>query len=405
MAWTVEPDPLAPEAALAWFRERLPLPDPAFRALREEARRRAFWVAGLAALDMVQEVKDALEAALREGTTFQEFQKALSERVRQAWGEGSRHRLAVVFRTNLQLAYGAGRWKQAQAVTALRPYWGLQVVLDGRTSRICQPLAGIVLPADHPFWRNHIPPLHHGCRTALVTYTREEGERLAWREAPAHEPQAGFGRAPTAEEWSPDPRDYDPTLWGHYVRALGRAYPNADGYLAELWERRRAALAQGLPPPVPKPTDWVFAAGRVAIAGFPSYPTRVRPSERHLVGGAKQASSLSLHHRKRIEDGDIDPGASEGDYEEALRRAATDPEVGVVVYDGGKGPVVGLLARTGWAVPEGVRGPLAGPIWYVVYSLRSAVQATAYSAHSLDELTIPEDALWLRKPPWLSKTP
>ena len=211
MAWTVEPDPLQPEEALAWFRARLPLPDPEFRALREEARRRAFWVSGLAALDMVQEVMDALEAALREGTAFGDFQKALSERVKSAWGEGSRHRLEAVFRTNLQLAYGAGRWKEAVSTRELRPYWGLSVVLDGRTSEVCRPLAGVVLPADHPFWRTHVPPLHHHCRTVLVTYAREEGERRAWREPPAHEPQPGFGRPPTAEEWSPD-KDYHPEL-------------------------------------------------------------------------------------------------------------------------------------------------------------------------------------------------
>nr|WP_246584350.1 phage minor head protein [Thermus brevis] len=354
---------------------------------------------------MVQEVKDAVEEALRGGTTFEEFRKALSERVRQAWGEGSRHRLAAVFRTNLQLAYGAGRWKEAVETRALRPYWGLRVVLDGRTSEVCRPLAGVVLPADHPFWRTHIPPLHHGCRTALVSYTREEGERLAWREAPAHEPQAGFGRAPTAEEWSPDPKDYDPALWGQYIQALGRAYPGTNAYLADLYERHKAALEKGELPLRPKPTDWMFAAGRVAVAAFPDYPTKVRISERDLVGGEKWASSLTLHHRKRVMDGDIAVTASEGDYEATLRRAATDPEVGVVVYDGGKGPVIGVLAHTDWAVPEEARGPLAGPIWYVVYSLRSAVQVTAYSADSLADLFIPEDALWLRRPLWLSETP
>ncbi|RTH26277.1 phage head morphogenesis protein, partial [Thermus scotoductus] len=193
MAWTVEPDPLRPEEALRWFRARLPLPDPEFRALGEEARRRAFFVAGLAALDMVQETMDALARALEEGRPFEDFQRELSDRVKNAWGEGSRHRLETVFRTNLQLAYGAGRWKEAVSARELRPYWGLSVVLDGRTSKICRPLAGIVLPADHPFWRTHVPPLHHNCRTALVTYTREEGERRAWKEPPPHEPQAGFG--------------------------------------------------------------------------------------------------------------------------------------------------------------------------------------------------------------------
>jgi SPP1 gp7 family putative phage head morphogenesis protein len=395
VAWTVEPDPLQPEEALAWFRARLPLPDPEFRALREEARRRAFWVSGLAALDMVQEVMDALEAALREGTTFGDFQKALSERVKSAWGEGSRHRLEAVFRTNLQLAYGAGRWKEAVSTRELRPYWGLSVVLDGRTSEVCRPLAGVVLPADHPFWRTHVPPLHYNCRTVLVTYAREEGERRAWREPPAHEPQPGFGRPPTEDEWSPDPKDYHPELWGAYLRALGRGMPEADRYLAGLLATRQ-----------PRATDWMLAAGRVAVAAFPPYPIPVRARDRaYLPGSPKRALSRRLHLTKRIANGQLDPGVGEEAYEEMARRAAADPEAGVLLYAGEKGPVVAIVSRTEWAVPAEARGPAAGPIWFVVYSLRSGVLATAYAASSLAALTIPADAIWLRKPSWLHAIP
>jgi SPP1 gp7 family putative phage head morphogenesis protein len=395
VAWTVEPDPLQPEEALAWFRARLPLPDPEFRALREEARRRAFWVSGLAALDMVQEVMDALEAALREGTTFGDFQKALSERVKSAWGEGSRHRLEAVFRTNLQLAYGAGRWKEAVSTRELRPYWGLSVVLDGRTSEVCRPLAGVVLPADHPFWRTHVPPLHYNCRTVLVTYAREEGERRAWREPPAHEPQPGFGRPPTEDEWSPDPKDYHPELWRTYLRALGRGMPEADRYLAGLLATRQ-----------PRATDWMLAAGRVAVAAFPPYPIPVRARDRaYLPGSPKRALSRRLHLTKRIANGQLDPGVGEEAYEEMARRAAADPEAGVLLYAGEKGPVVAIVSRTEWAVPAEARGPAAGPIWFVVYSLRSGVLATAYAASSLAALTIPADAIWLRKPSWLHAIP
>jgi SPP1 gp7 family putative phage head morphogenesis protein len=395
VAWTVEPDPLQPEEALAWFRARLPLPDPEFRALREEARRRAFWVSGLAALDMVQEVMDALEAALREGTTFGDFQKALSERVKNAWGEGSRHRLEIVFRTNLQLAYGAGRWKEAVSTRELRPYWGLSVVLDGRTSEVCRPLAGVVLPADDPFWRTHVPPLHYNCRTVLVTYAREEGERRAWREPPAHEPQPGFGRPPTEDEWSPDPKDYHPELWRAYLRALGRGMPEADRYLAGLLATRQ-----------PRATDWMLAAGRVAVAAFPPYPIPVRARDRaYLPGSPKRALSRRLHLTKRIAEGQLAPGVGEEAYEEMARRAAADPEAGVLLYAGEKGPVVAIVSRTEWAVPAEARGPAAGPVWFVVYSLRSGVLATAYAASSLAALTIPADAIWLRKPSWLHAIP
>ncbi|ALJ91027.1 phage head morphogenesis protein [Thermus aquaticus] len=388
MAWTVEPDPLQPEEALAWFRARLPLPDPEFRALREEARRRAFWVSGLAALDMVQEVMDALEAALREGTTFGDFQKALSERVKSAWGEGSRHRLEAVFRTNLQLAYGAGRWKEAVSTRELRPYWGLSVVLDGRTSEVCRPLAGVVLPADDPFWRTHIPPLHYNCRTVLVTYAREEGERRAWREPPAHEPQPGFGRPPTEDEWSPDPKDYHPELWGAYLRALGRGMPEADRYLAGLLATRQ-----------PRATDWMLAAGRVAVAGFPEREERVKdPRVRSLLGPMAQRIVQKLTKHAVIDE-QFRPNLTPEEYLEALRSAAVHPEAAFVVHAPPRGPALLVIAPSEAA--GDALGPNALPWLVVVYDLRHGTLVTGYQASSLEEVTLWDNHLWLRKNPRL----
>lgn len=392
MAWTVEPDPLHPEEALAWFRRRLPLPDPEFRALREEARRRAFWVAGLAALDLVQEVMDALEEALAQGEPFPEFQAHLSAQVREAWGEGSRWRLQTVFRTNLQLAYGAGRWKAAQEVRDLRPYWGLQVVLDGRTSHICAPLAGVVLPADHPFWRNHIPPLHFGCRTALVTYTREEGERLV-REPPPHAPQPGFGRPPTEDEWSPNPTDYHPELWRAYVQALG-AYAGAVDRLRGLAEGRLG----------PDPRDALFAAGVMSRAPFSRKAVRPKPEEREAFGDEKRPS-LELHLLRRLADGQLAPGISPEDYERICQEAALNREAALLAYSRAQGPVLAALVRSDWVVPERLRGPelSSHPYFLVVYSFHSGTLATGYAASALSELDVPwRRVVWLRKPSWVA---
>ncbi|MDW8358774.1 phage minor head protein [Thermus sp.] len=397
MAWTVEPDPLHPEEALAWFRRRLPLPEPVWRTLREEARRRAFWVAGLAALDMVQETKDALEEALSRGLPFEDFQRSLSERVRTAWGEGSRHRLATVFRTNLQLAYGAGRWKAAEETRSLRPYWGLQVVLDGRTSETCRPLAGVVLPADHPFWRNHIPPLHHGCRTALVTYSREEGERLAWREAPDHAPQEGFGRAPTAEEWSPHPRDYDPILWRAFVTALPQAHPEALAHLRRL--------AEGGGEAQPDPRDWLWAAGAMGQAPFSRRVQGVPPEERPLLG-VSRASSLEIHLRRRFLEKQLSEAATLEAYERLCQETALSPEAALFAYRRNQGPVLAALLPVEWAVPEPLRGPELRGYWLVVYSFWSGTLVTGYAASELSRLRIPwGEVVWLRKPPWLPSLP
>ena len=392
MAWTVEPDPLRPERALRWFARRLALPDEELKALSEEARRRAFWVSGLAALDMVQEVMDALERALAEGETYEDFRRRLSERVRTAWGRGSPYRLELIFRTNLQLAYGAGRYREAERVKDLRPYWGLSVVLDGRTSRICAPLAGVVLPADHPFWRNHIPPLHYNCRTALVTYSREEGERLAWKEAPAHAPQEGFGRPPGREEWIPNPRDYHPELWGAYLRALA-ALPEARDRLRRLAESRGREK--------PDPRDWLFAAGEMARSPF-NRKVRSVPEDLRPVLGEGRATMLAIHVAKRVWDGDLAPGTPPEVYERLCREAPAHPEAALFAFARAQGPVLAALAPASF-LPEEVRGPRLGAFWFVVYSFHSGTLVTGYSVNVLQELDVPwEEVTWLRKPPWLT---
>lgn len=219
MSWNVDGRPVQPQAAIDWFRARLPLTDAEFGALSQEARSRAFFVGGLAQLDMVQEVFDALDVALSKGETFEDFKGRISQRISTAWGGKSPHRLRTVFDTNVQSAYGAGRWKAANDLKESRPFWGLAVVLDGRTSKICLNLRGVVRPADDPFWRNHIPPLHFRCRTALITFSREQAAREGVTEKlPDQPPLEGFGTPPGVKAFSPDETDYHPDLWAAYQR-------------------------------------------------------------------------------------------------------------------------------------------------------------------------------------------
>jgi hypothetical protein len=40
--------------------------------------------------------------------------------------------------------------------------------IDDRTSEICRECNGTRLPAGHPWWRTHTPPLHPHCRSTVV---------------------------------------------------------------------------------------------------------------------------------------------------------------------------------------------------------------------------------------------
>jgi SPP1 gp7 family putative phage head morphogenesis protein len=217
--WTVEPDPVAPADAIAWFRARLPLTPEGYASLESAARARAFTVSGLATLDMVQDVFNRLQTALEQGVPFEAWQRGLPQGLQKAWGKGSAYRLQTIFDTNLQSAYSAGRWKSV--VESGREFVGLEVVDDGRTSNICIRLRGVVLPVDDPFWKTKgIPPYHYRCRTVVVSYRQADMVQPPKDFAPLE----GFGGLPNLETDFPepfeiDPSKYDPRLWAAYQQA------------------------------------------------------------------------------------------------------------------------------------------------------------------------------------------
>lgn len=193
--------------AIDWHRQRDPLTNEEWRKRQDWYRRRSFTVANVAQLDLVSDVHRAIGKAIEDGTTLEDFKKDVGEKLKTAWAGTVKDppwRLEVIFRQGTLSAYGAGRYYQASdpAVLKRRPYWGLLVVLDGRTTeKICKPLAGTILPASDPWWRVHIPPLHMFCRTVLATYTEEQAKKKGITAKPSLDPaQEGFGLAPDAIE-------------------------------------------------------------------------------------------------------------------------------------------------------------------------------------------------------------
>jgi SPP1 gp7 family putative phage head morphogenesis protein len=216
-------DPLASAEAVAWFRARVPVLPATWRALNERQRRRAFTVAGAESVSVLARVWRSIDRAVAEGTRFIDFKRDVGTALRDAWAGTSPPRLNVVFRNNVQVAYAAGRYAQMTDPDVLRdrPVWRFDAILDSRTTNICQPLNGRVLLASDPWWRSHYPPLHHQCRSGVVTLTpaqaREETEPDT---SDAHEPQPGWGLTPDAAEWSPDPNDYPEPLRPLLARAI-----------------------------------------------------------------------------------------------------------------------------------------------------------------------------------------
>lgn len=204
-------DPLRFDEAVAWFRARLPITDDEFATLSSEARQRAWTIAGVQQLDVVESVWAKLDKANEAGTPFADFKKSVSAELAAEWGKPNAARVETIFRNATQSSLNRGRYAQMKApdVVRFRPFWMYDAVRDSRTTELCKGLDETVLPQDHQFWDTHIPPLHHRCRAGIRSLRKAEAERRGIRrDPPAIDPDPGFGRAPGKGEWTPDKKKY-----------------------------------------------------------------------------------------------------------------------------------------------------------------------------------------------------
>ena len=197
---TIEPDRF--DEAIEEFLSRHIITGSDAAKIEGHAKRRAWWISGVAQMDIVLDAHKALEAAMENGTPFEEWQKQVEEKLTAAWGRPNSGRLITIFRNATMQAANAGRWEQMHQphVLAARPYLEHDAVRDSRSCKLCKECHGIVLPADHPWWERMSPILHHGCRCGLKSHRASVAEeRGITQELPDVQAGEGFGYPPTSE--------------------------------------------------------------------------------------------------------------------------------------------------------------------------------------------------------------
>ncbi|MCO3096638.1 hypothetical protein FA238_32985, partial [Pseudomonas aeruginosa] len=109
-----------------FFRRKLNLPTNAWTDIYTREHDYAFVVAGANRDDLVQDFRQAVEKAIADGTTLEEFRRDFDRIVaKYGWSyRGGRNwRSRVIYETNMRSSYMAGRLEQLMAVREERPYW------------------------------------------------------------------------------------------------------------------------------------------------------------------------------------------------------------------------------------------------------------------------------------------
>jgi|GEM_PF-1123536 len=207
---------LAPEDAIQYFKDKGFAFSWNWNDIWQDAHATAFTVAKAMKLDILQDIRKGIDSAISNGQTLDFFRENLQPflKAKGWWGKvdgaqlGSPHRLETIFRTNIQTAYSAGRYKQQIGNIDNDPYWQYLAVMDDRTRPAHMALHGKVFKYDDPFWDTHYPPIGFMCRCRVRALTQkqvkdrgvtvEDGtDRMVWEDQPVNSaklmrPVAGY---------------------------------------------------------------------------------------------------------------------------------------------------------------------------------------------------------------------
>ncbi|WBF05284.1 hypothetical protein [Psychrobacter phage vB_PmaS_Y8A] len=223
------------------------LPDDYYLRMTPIQRQQAVSIAGLAQTEQIKHVMGLVNEQLVDGGTFADFQNAVKA------GDIDinlpKHRLDNIFRTNIQGAYGRGRWYQQQQNKDERPYLMRDGINDSRQRDSHRALDGIIRPIDDPFWDTHYPPDDFRCRCVARSLTKEQAEAKGITtdvSLPDVNPQNGFGGTPAQYT------NRMTALINKSIAELAITYYKQSGAIFAAKERIEAAIVVMLAQPIPE---------------------------------------------------------------------------------------------------------------------------------------------------------
>ncbi len=178
--------PKSHREAARFFAQKTPLPDAQFNNLSAENRARAFRLAGLHKVKLVQRARDVVHKAIADGTPYRDVRRQLLDLFDRAGiPRPSLARLRLTYRQNVLGAYNVARKRVLDdpaiaGVFAYRQYLtvgngkgGVNAVRDTHAA-----LHGKVFAWDDPFWVVFTPPWEWNCRCFFRALTARQVTKL-----------------------------------------------------------------------------------------------------------------------------------------------------------------------------------------------------------------------------------
>lgn len=233
--------PLPPKEAIEYFRSKGFAPREGrfdWRDTWREEHARAFVVAKAMQDDVLRDIREALQTAMEEGQTLAQFREGLTPKLqaRGWWGKslmedpltgemrevqlGSRHRLRVIFDTNMRTANAAGRWARIQRTKRAFPYLEYRQIQRPSKRDTHEPYHGLIRPVDDPVWARIMPPNGFFCGCTV----RQLNDRMLKAEGKQVSPPFDFAF-----------EDYENRRTGEIERVPKGIHPGFDTNPGAIW--------------------------------------------------------------------------------------------------------------------------------------------------------------------------
>ncbi|MDC5408355.1 phage minor head protein [Acinetobacter baumannii] len=159
----------------------------------DNAHSKAFTVAKVARMDLLQDIRQSLITAMQQGQSLEQWKASITPTLQDKgwWGKkivvnpegreqevqlGSPRRLRTIYDTNMQSAFAAGRYKAMLAGAETRPYWEWRHISINNPRKQHVALNGKIFSYDDPFWSVAYPPSEWGCKCRIIARSRREVE-------------------------------------------------------------------------------------------------------------------------------------------------------------------------------------------------------------------------------------
>jgi uncharacterized protein with gpF-like domain len=191
----IQPIGPVPVEALSFFRSKGIKPSFSFLDVWNAEHAQAFTVAKAMQADVLTTLQGAVDKAIAESQTFQQFQKGLTPTLQGLgwWGRkdvvdpvtgevvnaqlGSPRRLKTIFDANMRSARAAGQWERIDRTKKLLPYLLYQLGPSEHHRPEHAAWNGLILPVDDVFWDAHFPPNGWGCKCHVIQLSAAQAAR------------------------------------------------------------------------------------------------------------------------------------------------------------------------------------------------------------------------------------